>query len=308
MLFGKSNEVNKRQVKIEFIALKYTELLQHISKVFKFMDASYISMFQEHIIYMYDREYNIQDENTYKMIKNNLDKLTEEELSNEKINLLKEEIEYLMKETPPIYMQHEQLKVKSKENNLTTDKKWSEIKIDRDMLGKKFKSKDKEYVVLRLPETSKYKGNYIIAPTNLIVEKDDNLFWIMKNDANIMIRRYDNINQQFIHSSLKSSEIFRQFDEYRQYLKNNPKESYQRAIEEFKRTSKLDMEKIDDSYMFDGYQLEVMYNAFYNKLPMESFLNPKVSYIKMYEKYNELLQEKEEQEQRLEDEDGLEME
>ena len=306
MLFGKSQEFNKRQGKIEFIALKYTELLQHISKVFKFMDASYINMFQEHLIYMYDREYNIQDENTYAMIKNNLDKLTEEELANKKISLLKEEIEYLIKETPPIYMQ-EQTKVKSKENHLNTDKKWSQIKIDRDMLGKKFKSKDKEYIVLRLPETSKYKGNYIIVPTKLIIEEDDSLFWIMKNDTNIMIRKYDNINQHFVNSSLESSEIFRQFDEYRQYLKNNPKESYRRAIEEFKRTSKLDMEKIDDSYMFDGYQLEVMYKAFYNKLPMESFLNPKVSYIKMYEKCSELLQEKEEQEQESESEDDLEM-
>ncbi len=240
------------------------------------------------------------------MIKNNLDKLTEKELSNKKVNILKEEIESLMKEIPPIYMQ-EQPMVNSKMSHLNPNEKWVEIKIDRDMLGRKFESKGKEYVVLRLPETSKYKGNYIISPTKLIVEKDDNLFWIMKNDTNIMIRRYDNINKQFVHSSLESSEIFHQFDEYRQYLKNNPKESYRRAIEEFKNTSKLDLEKIDDSYMFDGYQLEVIYNAFYNNLPMESFLNPKVPYIKMYENYNELLQEREEQNQESENEDDLEM-
>ncbi len=306
MLFGKSNEFNKRQSKIEFIALKYTELLQYISKVFKFMDASYINMFQEHIIYMYDKEYSIQEENTYAMIKKNIDKLTEEELSNKRISLLKEEIEYLMKETPPIYMQ-EQSRINSKISHLNPNEKWVEIKIDRDMLGKKFNSKDKEYVVLRLPETSKYKGNYIIVPTKLIVEKDDNLFWIMKNDTNIMIRKYDNVSQQFIHSSLDSSEIFQQFDEYREYLKNNPKESYRRAIEEFKRTSKLDLEKIDDSYMFDGYQLEVIYNAFYNDLPMQSFLNPKVPYIKMYQNYNELLQEREDLDQESENEDDLEM-
>ena len=84
-----------------------------------------------------------------------------------------------MKETPPIYMQ-EQSRINSKISHLNPNEKWVEIKIDRDMLGKKFNSKDKEYVVLRLPETSKYKGNYIIVPTKLIVEKDDNLFWIIR--------------------------------------------------------------------------------------------------------------------------------
>lgn len=290
MLIGKSQEFNKRQSQIDFIALHYIELLKQTSVTYKFMDASYINLIQEHFVYMYDKNFETQNENTYKMLMNTINNLTEKQLANEKILNLKEDIERLVKETPPVYMDKKQLEDKIVKNDIDPQKKWLAIKIDEDMIGKKFEAKDKEYCTLYMPKTSHYKGNYMIIPRKLIVEKDNDLYCLIKNNSNILINKYDSRKHGFVNVSLSSSQVFSQFDNYRRYLKNNPDESFQRALEEYQKTKRLDMEKIEDSYKFDGYQLTIINMALYKQLPMDEFLNPDLPHLKMNELYDKKLE------------------